>query len=185
MKTRTTLSLLLILFCLTQGFSQTTKKSIRIGATIDHDWHVNGVNSSKHNEIGLSAGLFIVKNLEIGIDFKYGNHSTGLDLAKETRIRKYYGPKITYMVSLSENLFLPLQLGYGPTTLKSKEDTSYDYKGSTILLGLGLEYILQNKIGIRLTMDLEGGELKDVNSTDVDDLGITDLSFGINYYFSK
>jgi len=174
------------------GYSQISKGTNRVGAKISNNLSVIDNDRFSRIEIGLSTGRFVTDKFELGLNLDYVRNfvSDGARQSEQTRL--FVGPTITYMAALNEKLKMPFIIGAGTNSMKVQGDNiflsgedDFSYGGFSALLGMGLEYFPTPKLGIRVLADFEFGFFKDDEITDQADFGASDISFGLNYYFSK
>src|SRR5690606_26617643 len=100
--------------------------------------------------LGLSVGYFVANNLDIGLGLKLYSSKTKLGMDVQTDLSFVVGPYGTYMIRLSDAIYLPVSVSFGYKGLKS----TYEYEhGHELSAGIGLEYILDNKLGLRVTLN--------------------------------
>jgi hypothetical protein len=90
------------------------------------------------------------------------------------------------MTPLQENLYLPLSVSYGFSRLTSSTNGGdASFGGREFRLGAGLEYIIQNKIGIRFMINYETVRITDTSSTNTGNISLNRLNgdIGFNIYF--
>lgn len=146
----------------------------------------NSANSTSF-EFGLSGGYFFLTNLEIGLatDLQITNSSFA-GVTNSSSFAITFGPGLTYMTPLQENLYLPLSVSYGFSRLTSSTNGGDDsFGGREFRLGAGLEYIIQNKLGVRFMLNYETVRITDTASTNTANISLNRLNgdVGFNIYF--
>ncbi len=185
---------LIATFITNQLCAQIEKGTIRIGPRIsltNQSQPIDPNNSfnSINLEFGSSGGYYFLTNLELGAAFNL--QVSNVSRAGTTQSSSFgitIGPTLTYMTPLQENLYLPLSVGYGLSRLTSSDnfgDTSFG--GREFSLGAGIAYVLQNKLGARLSFGFESVRLTDNNSSNNTSTAVSanriTADIGVNFYF--
>jgi len=186
--------ILIAIFISNQLSAQIEKGTIRIGPNIslaNQSQPIDPNNSfnSINLQFGSTGGYYFLTNLELGVAFDL--LVTNVSRAGTTQSSSFgitVGPMLTYMTPLQENLYLPLSVGYGLSRLTSSDnfgDTSFG--GREFSLGAGIAYVLQNKLGARVSFGFESVRLTDNNSSNNTSTAINanriTADAGFNFYF--
>jgi len=88
------------------------------------------------------------------------------------------------MVPISDNLYLPILGGFGYNSLTI--DNDYDeltFGGISFGVRTGLEYLIDHKIGARMSLGSDFGTLKDNDSEAEIDINAFQFGIGVSFYF--
>lgn len=176
----------------TSLLSQVTKGTTRLGPNLSYsstteEYEVldSEYNSTSTNFV-VSAGYFLIDNLELGLGIQLLNSSSEVDDDEFTSTGRAIGPTLTYMIPLNKNAYLPLFAGiaYNSTKISDNID-DYTVKGWSYGLGAGIEYIVSNQLGARISLGYAFGTLKE-NEIDLEsDVSKLQIGVGVNFYFNK
>ena len=182
----------ILLFASNLGYSQITKGTIRLGPELSFNkstQEIDGLNAkfkSSSLDLGISGGYYIIDNLEIGLNLNFLSATNEVDSFEEKERGTFIGPSVTYMVSAGDNLYIPITGGFGMNSITSDDDVNeVTFSGLGFGVGVGLEYLIENKIGARFLLGFNFGSLSDDDSTAEIDFSNTDIGVGVNIYFSK
>ena len=162
--------------------------TIRFGTEIGFSFvsQQNGTSSvndaSSTLDLQLAGGIFLINNLELSLAIQATRSKSKYVTTDFSSKGFYYGSGLTYMIPLSENLYLPISgsFGYYMTTL---EGVFYEErKGLKYGAGIGIEYIISNKIGFRFSMLYDHKSLKEYFGEDIT-ISTIQTGIGINIYF--
>lgn len=130
--------------------------------------------------LGLAVGYFVVDNLDIGLGLKLYSTRIKFEQDFQTDLSFIIGPYGTYMIRLSDVIYVPVSVSFGYKGLKS----SLEYEhGNELSGGIGLEYILDNKLGLRVTLNRKIGLSNQTIPTITDAFTNFIISIGGNIYF--
>lgn len=183
--------MLIFLFLgMSEGTSQVAKGTIRLGPSLAYTSQTNKeVGSYTKNkistlELGLFGGYFVIDNLEVAL---------GVTLARtnqeeRTIGRTAIGPQVTYMVPIGEKFYLPISGGIAYNSLTYDEGNYYNesYSGLGYGVGMGVEYLVSNKIGARFSLTFSAGSVSDNDNSDITvNIKNTFAGIGFNIYLER
>ena len=181
-----------LLFVSNLGYSQIAKGTIRIGPDLSYfksTQEIDGLNAkfkSTNFDIGISGGYYIINNLEIGLNLNFLSTTNEVGSLEEKESGTFIGPSVTYMISARENFYIPVTGGFGMNSIISDDDINeIKFSGLGFGFGIGLEYLIENKIGARFLLGFNIGSLSDNDSTAEIDFADSNIGIGFNIYFSK
>jgi len=188
--TKASFILFFLFFCISASFAQISKGTFRLGpefAFNKSDQEITGSKlSTTVSTLQLTGGYYLIDNLELGLTVQLSSTSTEIGPNEQTSTGTFIGPNLTYMVPLSEELYLPIYGGVGLNSLTigdGSDDTSLS--GIGYGFGAGLEYLVSNKIGARFSLFYNAGTIEESDSGLELDITSTQAGIGINFYFTR
>ena len=178
------------LFTLTTSYAQIGQGSIRIGPDISFSnskLEIDGLNAKfKQSNLnaGITGGYYVIDNLEIGVSLGLLSNKSKVESYEEKQSGFTFGPHVAYMVPISDNLYLPILGGFGYNSLTI--DNDYDeltFGGISFGVRTGLEYLIDHKIGARMSLGSDFGTLKDNDSEAEIDVNAFQFGVGVSFYF--
>lgn len=184
--------LVILFFGIAEGTSQVAKGTIRLGPELAYssaNQEIDGFSAKFKTttlNLQLSGGYFVVDNLEIGLGVQLTSTENKVDSDKQTTSGTVIGPNVTYMVPIGENFYLPISGGLGYNSLTIDDDFSEtNLSGLGYGVGVGIEYLVSNKIGARFSLIFNTGSLQD-NDSDLElDVTTTQAGIGVNIYLNR
>lgn len=181
-----------LFFGVNDATSQVSKGTIRLGPELAYSnasQEIDGFTSKFKTttlNLQLSGGYFVIDNLELGLGIQLTRTTNKVDSDEQTTSGTAIGPNITYMVPIGENFYLPISGGIGYNSLAIDDDFSEtNLSGLAYGVGVGVEYLISNKIGARFSLIFNTGSLQD-NDSDLElDVSTTQAGIGVNIYLNK
>jgi hypothetical protein len=169
--------------------AQIAQGTVRLGPDVDFASSTIEAQGSFNDfkttqlDLGLSAGYFVVNNLELALGVGISNTKTEIGNGELTENGFFIGPQLTYMVPASEVVFIPISVGLGYNSITSDTGISeVTYTGMRFGGDIGLEYIVSRRIGARLSVGADFGNLQDDDSeAELDQNGFA-IGLGVNFY---
>ena len=184
--------LVFLFFGLTEGTSQVAKGIIRLGPELAYSsasQEIDGFNAKFKTttlNLQLSGGYFVIDNLEVGLGVNLSSTENKVDSNEETTSGTAIGPNVTYMVPIGENFYLPISGGIGYNSLTIDDDfNETNLSGLAYGVGVGVEYLVSNKIGARFSLIFNSGSLQDNDSELELDVTTTQAGIGVNIYLNR
>lgn len=119
---------------------------------------------TKNTGFGLTGGYFFIDNLTAGLNIEYRKSSQDFDGEEASSLTYNIGPFATYYVNLGDNsLYLPISVSAGYNKSISKQEFSDDDESSGFAgsIRAGLEYIIDEKVGVYFNFGPTFGRLED------------------------
>lgn len=164
----------------------------------------NGTIKSENYQFDLGAGIFVIDNLAIGLsgayqyDYQKKQIYTGSTPGDESYTYEAgdeetwsISPVIRYYLPLEGNLRPTLMAGFGYLTSKKRNNqTSTDdmrvshFDGTTLNLGAGVSYFINQSISINLGFEYYQNNLKNkIDTRFTEKQNLYGLSAGLSVYF--
>lgn len=182
----------LFLFFNKTSFGQISKGTFRIGPGLAYNGttqEIDGLDAKfKTSTTTLEAkvGYFIIDNLELGLEAQLNSTVSEVDNEEQTSSGTVIGPSLTYMVALSDKVYLPLSVGLGFNSQTIDDDfDEITLSGWGYGAGAGIEYLVENRLGARLSLIYSFGSLQDDDSDLEIDSSIFRVGLGVNFYFNR
>lgn len=174
------------------SFGQISKGTFRIGPSLAYNGStqeidgLDGKFKTSTTSLEATAGYFLIDNLELGLSAKLTSTKSEFDSDEQTSSGTVIGPELTYMVGLSDKVYLPLSVGVGfnSQTIDDGSD-EITLSGWGYGAGTGLEYIIENRLGARLSLIYSFGSLQDDDSDLEIDSSLFQVGIGVNFYFNR
>jgi hypothetical protein len=186
---KTLIATLLIALFAQGAVAQIERGTIRLGPTFEFSTESEDdldIKSSK-TVFGINASYFVIQNLGVGVDIhsSFINSDFGTENTTETAFG--VGPHIMYMIPLSEQFYLPIYARYLFLSENIDRSLTGELKGTGTILGLGtgIEYVVANKLGLRLNVGYEfkSVEFEDMPITIKSESSGIRSSLGVGIYF--
>lgn len=150
------ISIALYLFSNTQLNAQIEKGTFSLGNNIGFSLLNVQDSDFRSSSFSLTAipGYYIINNL--AIELNVGASTTRFaSFNGSSRSSSFtFGGGVKYMVQLKERLYLPVSVGVNLETSVSNDNNSPSTSNvnNSIVLGSGLEYLVNNKLSVRYTV---------------------------------
>jgi hypothetical protein len=175
---RTLIAMLLMALFAQGAVAQIERGTFRIGPTFEFATESDSDEDAKYSQmvIGANASYFVINNLGVGIDLLFATAKADFDGDEATSNSFGIGPQAMYMIGLTEELYVPIHARY--LFISEKSDFPFageiESSGSLLGFGTGLEYIVGNKLGLRLNVGYEITtlELKDISDSESKSSGL-------------
>jgi len=184
--------LVILFFGIAEVTSQVAKGTIRLGPELAYSsasQEIDGFSAKFKTttlNLQLSGGYFVVDNLELGLGVQLASTLNKVDSAEQKSSGTAIGPNVTYMVPIVENFYLPVFGGISYNSLTIDDDFSETtLSGLAYGVGVGVEYLISNKIGARLSLIFNTGSLQDNDSELELDVTTTQAGIGVNIYLNR
>ena len=182
----------ILVFAFPCTYAQLAQKNISVGGNIlfqtaDQKAESGAELGQTDVAFDLRGGYFIMDNLSVGgyifLQFSRQN-SNGFSSSSNTF---NIGPLGTYYISLGDQLYIPITVGFGLQTTRINNDAidGYNLTGFGATIRGGLEIISNNNFGLRFIFGPQFGSYSN------QDLGLDvnffelELGTGIFYYFQR
>ena len=187
----------LVVFSLSTAdtIAQVSKGTFKIGPSVGYNrsWVQDSDDAFNNVALSLSVGGFAANNLEVAVvtEFTYREEIIGSFLFESREF--YIGPMVTYMIPVSEELFFPIRAGIGfRSALESdllsilNQESDLSMNGLNWNVGVGIEYLVTQRIGARLGVDYSSATLKDVDNENIQaEIASTFITLGVGFYFPR
>ena len=172
--------------------AQIVKGTFSIGPDIDFSSSTTEIDGFdfkiKTTEVNLSvgAGYYVIDNLEISVGLALISSKTKIDNDNQDSSNGVaFGPAITYKINVASGFYIPVgaALAFNSITNEDEFNDEYSFSGVSYGLFTGIEYIVNNKLGVHLNLGPSFGSLKNDDSDqefEVTDFGIRT---GFTFYF--
>jgi len=172
------ISILLLLFSQSQSIAQIAKGTNSLGIQQNFTNLLNDGGSSQFT-IQAVPGYFVGENFQVSANVGLSTFKQSTFSGEDIRTTSLtLGPRLTYMLPVSENLYLPIVGGYDFSTVLS---SSSDVNTSSFTLGVGIEYLINNKLGARYSIFYTNSSF----GSGSDNLNLLTGAIGVFLYFPE
>jgi len=171
--------------------AQVIKGTFRLGPEVNFSSATSEIDEldlkvkNSELELTLEAGYYFIDNLEFGLALAITRSQTEVDNFEETSSGLAIGPHIEYKIGVGNGFYIPVGAGFAYSTITNEDDSGDELTFSGIGYGLftGVEYIVNNKLGVHLTVGPNFGSLKDDVSDQEIDVTNIGIGMGFSFYF--
>lgn len=170
--------------------AQIEKGTIGLGGDLNYnsttsDFGGGSETTSTRMGIDLGLGYFVAKNLSIGAGIGYFSTSTEQNNITVSQNEFVFGAIGTYYVEIGGDFYLPLSASFGYRSITIKEPGSADLTIGGVTYGLraGIEYLVNQKIGVRISLGPSFGSLGSDDLVSDIDYSLWDVGLGGYFYF--
>lgn len=146
----------------------------------------SGSYDTRSFSLGASGSYFVIDNMALSLGGIRRASITDSGDIEESSTATYIGPTLTYMIPIGAGWYLPILGGVG----HNRQDYDFDSGEFTLTglsygIGIGLEYLIADRIGARWQLDHITGTLGDTDSDFEIDIRQTTSTLGFQIYLGR